>query len=127
MHLVIGGAKQGKLQWVLQEMSGVASQVAYTCDEAKNMPIWNALHEEIRRLMLLGQAPGKAVEQVLFQNPEITILCDEIGCGIVPVDAFEREWREQTGRICCMLAQRAERVDRVFCGIAACIKPEAPV
>lgn len=123
MHLVIGGAKQGKLQWVLKEKSYTKSQVAYTCNEAENKPVWNALHEEIRRLLQLGRDPVKAIEQVLFQNPKITILCDEIGCGIVPMDAFEREWREQTGRICCLLAQCAERVDRVFCGIPVCIKP----
>ena len=27
-------------------------------------------------------------------NRKIIILCDEIGCGLVPVDAFEREYRE---------------------------------
>lgn len=45
------------------------------------------------------------------------ILCDEIGCGVVPLDPTEREWREVTGRICCKLAEKAERVDRIFCGL----------
>ena len=66
----------------------------------------------------------REVEALLRENPHIAVVCDEIGCGVVPVDAFERAWREETGRICCMLAERAARVDRIFCGIATCLKQE---
>ena len=50
------------------------------------------------------------------------IICDEIGCGLVPVDAFEREYREAAGRICTVLAEHADEVYRVVCGIGMRIK-----
>ena len=37
-------------------------------------------------------------------------------------DAFEREYREAVGRICTAFADRADRVDRVVCGIGMRIK-----
>lgn len=63
-------------------------------------------------------------ERILKENPQIILIGNEIGCGLVPVDAFERNYREQYGRICTKLAQRAQRVDRVVCGIGVRLKPE---
>ena len=50
------------------------------------------------------------------------IICDEIGNGIVPLDAFEREYREHTGRILIELAGKADEVVRIICGIQQRIK-----
>ena len=52
----------------------------------------------------------------------LILTVQELGCGIVPVDAFDREWREVTGRICCELAKRAQAVYRMTCGIPARLK-----
>ena len=122
MRLVIGGAYQGKLYWLLQQTGYTSSDVAYTLADAQRKPILAALHLEIRKLLEEGREPMREVEALL--HPAVAVVCDEIGCGVVPVDAFERAWREETGRICCMLAERAARVDRVFCGIATCLKQE---
>lgn len=45
------------------------------------------------------------------------VITTEIGGGVVPIDAEERAARELAGRLSCLLAQRAERVVRVFCGL----------
>lgn len=45
------------------------------------------------------------------------VIATEIGGGVVPVDAGEREAREAAGRLACLLSRRAERVVRVFCGL----------
>ena len=50
------------------------------------------------------------------------VIADEIGNGIVPLDAFEREYREQTGRAEILLAKKADEVVRVICGIGQKIK-----
>ena len=50
------------------------------------------------------------------------IIATEVGCGVVPADAEERAAREAAGRLCCLLAQRADTVMRVFCGIPVVIK-----
>lgn len=63
-------------------------------------------------------------ELIQSKNPEIILISNEIGYGLVPVDAFERRYREQVGRICTKLAQQAERVDRVVCGVGIRLKGE---
>ena len=47
---------------------------------------------------------------------------DEIGCGIVPLDPFEREYRERAGRFCQRAAAQAQEVYRVLCGLEMRIK-----
>ena len=50
------------------------------------------------------------------------VIATEIGGGVVPVDAGERAGREAAGRLSCLLARRAERVVRVFCGLPVVLK-----
>ena len=50
------------------------------------------------------------------------VIADEIGCGLVPLDASEREKRERAGRLACMLAERADKVIRVVCGCPQVLK-----
>ena len=45
------------------------------------------------------------------------LLCEDISCGVVPIDPEQRAWREAVGRMNAMLAARAERVTRIFCGL----------
>ena len=47
---------------------------------------------------------------------------DEVGCGIVPVERLERDYREAVGRAGQLLAQNASQVFRVICGIPVRIK-----
>ena len=62
--------------------------------------------------MQAGKIPADETEKILSDNPDIVIITDEIGSGIVPLDVKEREWREVHGRICCQLAGRADTVSR---------------
>lgn len=50
------------------------------------------------------------------------VIAAEVGGGVVPVDAGEREAREAAGRLSCLLAARADRVVRVFCGLPLVLK-----
>ena len=54
------------------------------------------------------------------------VIATEVGGGVVPVDAAERTARERAGRLNCLLAERADTVIRVFCGIPMVIKGELP-
>lgn len=75
------------------------------------------------------------VQQQAAQAQDLDALCEklaafdvviatEVGGGIVPVDKDERAAREAAGRLACLLAQRAEQVVRVFCGIPTILKGE---
>ena len=46
----------------------------------------------------------------------------DFSCGVVPMDARLRLWREENGRLNNYLAGEAERVVRCVCGIAQGIK-----
>lgn len=50
------------------------------------------------------------------------IISDEVGLGLVPCDAFEREYREMVGRVLCLLVKECNRVHRVFCGIGVILQ-----
>ena len=54
------------------------------------------------------------------------VLSTEVGGGVVPVDRSERERREKAGRLACLLAQRAETVIRVQCGLPQILKGKLP-
>ena len=69
-----------------------------------------------------GQDAELEVIRYIEENPDCILICDEIGNGIVPVDAFERRYREQVGRILIEVAKRADRVERVICGLGQRIK-----
>lgn len=50
------------------------------------------------------------------------VIATEVGGGVVPVDREERAAREAAGRLSVLLARRAERVVRVFCGLPMVLK-----
>lgn len=54
------------------------------------------------------------------------VIATEVGGGVVPVSRPERDAREAAGRLSCLLAQRAETVIRVFCGIPMVLKGKLP-
>ena len=124
IQLILGGSFQGKLSFALQLTGLSPDNVADggSPNDWLEKPILNGIHRGIRQLLLEESDPYTIVDKILDKNPNAVILCDEIGCGIVPLDPKEREYREVTGRICCMLAKQAQRVIRVQCGIPQVIQ-----
>lgn len=106
MVLVVGGMNQGK----------------YTFARSMSEDVVKDLHMEIRRCMERGEDPWVLAEQVRSSHPKGVITMAELGCGLVPIDAFEREYRETVGRISCEFAKHADAVYRVCCGIPTQIK-----
>lgn len=119
MVLITGGVYQGKEEFArehFQIRSGADGNraeinVLYQADLIRDFHLWIA--GELRA----GRDPWKGTEEILEKNPDVVITVAELGCGIVPADAFDRNWREVTGRICCLLAKKARAVYRVTCGI----------
>lgn len=127
MKLIIGGYAQGKLNYVLQNNALEPCTVldGEIPDELKvqgKRLILNHFHEWVRSRLEQGQNPEMEIVLFLERYPDSIIICDEIGNGIVPVEAFERAYREHTGRILIKLADRADEVVRIICGIGQKIK-----
>lgn len=114
MILIIGGKGQGKLNYVLEKTGLSKDQVSRQLPSDR--PILYGLQELTRANPALTAA----------DIPDCIVICDEIGCGVVPISAQERDWRERTGRLCCELAERSERVERIFCGLPMVLKGSSP-
>ena len=125
MMLMVGGMSQGKLPYALRVTGLSAQDVAEDFAAAKEKPIFYGLHTAARRAMEQGLDPATLMREALAANPDLLVICDEIGCGVVPIDPFEREWRDQVGRICCDIAKDAARVERIVCGLPQLLKGEA--
>jgi len=127
MKLIIGGYAQGKLNYVLQKVDAEASmildgEILEDIEIQGKKVIINHFHNWVKSSILEGKCPEEEILLFLKKCPDCTIISDEIGNGIVPMEAWEREYRERTGRLLVKLAARAEKVERVICGIGQKIK-----
>lgn len=109
MKLVIGGYAQGKRRYVEANMAVTPEEyqrrvIRFDCTRACDTEYLSQLY--------------KRIEEV----PDTILISDEIGNGIVPMDPGERAYREQSGRVLIELADRADEVVRVICGIGQRIK-----
>ena len=124
MRIITGGAFQGKRAFAEKLYPGVEWTDGGRCalDEIRTCRAVYGFHEFVKRWIKQGKSWEELASLMLEENRDLILICDEIGCGLVPVDAFEREYRESTGRVMNALAEQAERVDRVVCGIGRRIK-----
>ena len=109
MIFIVGGAYQGKTEY---------ARLNYGTDYR----IINGYHLKVRQQLEQGDDPLEEVKKILAESEKLVIISDDIGCGLVPVDAFERRYREASGRVNCYLAKEAEQVIRMVCGVPARIK-----
>lgn len=126
MKLYIGGAYQGKLALACRE-NGLREESACRCESCGREDIFAApliagIHEYVRRFIFTQEDKEYLRERLRRENPQAVILCDEVGCGVVPVDKREREYREYTGRLMTELAEDADEVVQVLCGLGRRIK-----
>lgn len=124
MRIITGGAFQGKRAFAEKLYPGVEWTDGGRCalDEIRTCRAVYGFHEFVKRWLKQGKSWEELASLMLEENRDLILICDEIGCGLVPMDAFEREYRESTGRVMNALAEQAERVDRVVCGIGRRIK-----
>lgn len=111
MILIVGGNHQGKYKY------------AASCNEEKN--IWNEFHLFVKEKLSEGKSPEEIrteTNERINANPNLVVISDELGCGIVPFEKEDRDYRELTGRLLCEIAEKAEAVYRMTCGIPQRIK-----
>lgn len=136
MIFIIGGENQGKLEYLFN-ISRFKKEDVVDClnvDGLKaeeilmsNRPVIYNFNNLIKELLVVYDDEEKVKENIkkmIKENRKAVIISNEIGYGIVPIDKFERRYRELTGRICCEIAKESKEVHRVICGIGTIIKGE---
>ena len=113
MILVIGSAASGKYEYVTSLGYSEADIAEGVLDER---PVLYGLEE------IVARAPMESAELLPALLEKEVVVCCEVGSGVIPLERHDREAREQTGRLCNRLAQRAEKVVRLVCGIPTVIK-----
>lgn len=126
MKLIIGGAFQGKKAYAIQHF-GLSQQEMADGANASYEDIFSCrclyhFHEWIGKRLKEGRELTNLAAELEERNPELVLVSNELGYGVVPIDAFDRTYRETTGRVCTKIAEKASQVVRVVCGIGMVIK-----
>ena len=109
MEMIIGGAYQGKAAYAKAQFPDVDWKFGGGITE----------EELLKAEGVLGFQ-----EKLAQQDTDVILVSEEVGYGIVPADAFERQYREAVGRVCTALAAKSRRVTRVVCGIGTVLKDD---
>lgn len=131
MELYIGGAFQGKLDYVKSLYNEKKFEIygkdgfEKLCSAENLSAIWNDFHLSVKNL-LGGFCPQDEIAcrifEIIRKNPDIKIISCEIGSGIVPLDKSDRLWRDFCGHLLVQLAKKADKVERIVCGIPQRLK-----
>ena len=125
MTLIFGGAYQGKLAYAKQ-VFGPESKIIRCHENEETLDFSGTIlwgyHLLVLAQLRKGVDPCAYLEAHWDDLQGKAILCDDISCGVVPVDTETRHWREALGRCMGMLSQKADRVIRVFCGMGMTLK-----
>ena len=125
MELIIGGAYQGK-RTLAKKKYGFSDGDIFTCTEESGIGFDARCIDKIEEFTLwCVRNHQDATEIFMVHRPEwenSVLICQDIFCGVVPIDVDMRAWREMTGRLCAYLSREAESVFRVFCGLEQKLK-----
>ena len=126
MILVFGGVYQGKLAYVLDRF-GLSDADVFECrSEDAAMPTGRKVVYEIDKwLLALTESDADAAEALeLFmdENKDVIVICNDVSCGVVPIDGTLRKWRETVGKSLAELSRASDEVVRLFCGIPTRLK-----
>lgn len=115
MLVVVGGRASGKRTYV-KSLGYADVDLADGCLDGR--PVLLNLQDYI------ATCPDEDLPEAIAERlaEKEVVGCCEIGNGIVPLDLGERAWRERVGRTLNLLADRADSVVRMVCGIPIALK-----
>ena len=117
MIFIIGGVSAGKLDFARTlgyKDSEIGNDFSFPVVYKLNGIIKNNIDNNINSIDFIN-------EKLLNSTPSV-IICDEVGCGVVPMDKKDRLYRETLGKTATIVAQKSDVVYRVYCGIETKIK-----
>lgn len=121
MILIIGGAFQGKREYAETNYENAGEHIFYLNTWARGR-FEKAEKDGAVLQDKMSEDTRQALKNKIADDPGLIIITDEIGRGIVPAQRRERDFREFVGGLQVMLAQEADEVVRVICGIGQRIK-----
>lgn len=132
MILVIGGYASGKCVWArsrgfgepVEAVSFAEALRGYADGSGKECPWEGAALLHVHELAHDQELSHNVDQLAEALSKAGLVTTTEVGCGIVPLDAQQRAWRERAGRLNEALAARADTVVRMVCGIPTVLKGE---
>ena len=125
MVLIFGGAYQGKLAYALDRF-GLSGDDVHMCEDSADIPadkkIIYGIDKWILALINAGMETQGQVQRLIENCPDAVVICNDISCGVVPMDAVMRKWREAVGQALSELSRHSSEVVRLFCGIPTRVK-----
>ena len=125
MNFIIGGAYQGKLDCAKKKYDLTEIEI-FTCSEENGIEFGARCIDKIEEFTLWCVRKGKDATEIFKENTDkwadSVLICQDIFCGVVPMGADMRAWRDMTGRLCAYLSAEAETVTRMFCGLEQKLK-----
>lgn len=119
MILIIGGAYQGKLEYAKQNLN-IDEQDVFLCSgetiDFSKACIYR-LEDFTYACIQKGMDPIAYFRSHRQAWQNSVLICQDIFCGVVPLEQTNRVWRQSTGRLCRYLSSEAEQVIRIFCGL----------
>ena len=125
MILILGGTAQGKLSRARALCGPNARELDGETAAPADLPgadLLDRFHLLVRREVEQGGDAEALARRILLECPRLVVVCDEVGMGVVPMDARDRAWREAVGRALCVLAAGADSVERVVAGLPQRLK-----
>lgn len=126
MHLIVGGAYQGKLDTAKNKFEITDDQVFTCTDETVAPDFSKKCIYHVEKFALYCTRNGIEAAQYFKDHRDewvdSVIICEDIFCGVVPIDDELRAWREMTGRLSIYLSNESASVTRVFCGLEQKLK-----
>lgn len=124
MIFIFGGAYQGKTAFA-QETFGFTEEDIFICSGAEidfSCPCIDSIERFTLACAQRGTDPVEyfRAHRAAWENS--VLICRDMFCGVVPMGAENRAWRQDTGRLTQYLSREAERVSRVFCGLEQRLK-----
>ena len=119
MDLIIGGAYQGKLDYARSNFALEEGDIFLcTPETVPDMACrcWVHYEQYVLGCVRRGESPR------LPEREDAIVIADDIFCGVVPLEAESRLWREETGRALHAVSRRAATVTRIFCGLPLKLK-----
>ncbi len=124
MHLIIGGAYQGKLDFAKAQYGFTEAQI-FHCGQDRlelSAPCIADIQEYVYGCTLRGEDVLALFQQHRQALEDKVLILRDVSGGLVPVSKTDRAFREANGKLCQYLSREAVKVSRIFCGLEQRLK-----